>query len=402
MSTAIATSESQKAAKPTAEQPPMSLAFIVPAATPGTSGVGDYALCLAAALMEKEARAGVIAWNEPEIVAPETPQFPLGNGAVPCLLLPKAMPDSEKTARMRKWVYERKVDWLSLQYSGYGYDARGTSGGLPGALKPLREGRHLQIMFHETWIGLEQAASWKDRILGKIQAHSIHEMVRQLKPDLTTTSNTTYQKALQFAGIDCQLLPLPSNIPVVDFSAAKNENQFVENESSIGLFFGTIHPNIEFAATISFLKDMKERLSNELKLYHVGNLSRDRKDLIERLSDGAELPSRPRFLGCQPPEVISTLHHLATFGISTNPIALWGKSGSLATALEHDLPVLGIAKPWRLRQEPTFQPPLPERLFTLDTHPAQFLSAVAEPRNLISDRTETVAADLIRLLQESA
>jgi len=373
----------------------MTIAFLAPALLPeGSSGVGDYTLRLARASSNKGVTSAFVEWNSNPTVQTGSPP-----GDLTILRLD---PSNTNAKAIQQWMDKFEPDWLSLQFSGYGFHPRGLAYGLTQTLCSLNRRPKLHIMFHEVWIGLEANASWKDRVIGKIQAHSIQQLVRKLEPSLITTSNTAYQKALQIAGINSQLSPLPSNIPVVDHSTAKIRGDLLGGESSWGLFFGTIHPNIELADTISLLKEINRQLPTEFRLCHVGNLPRNREDLLKRLSEGAGLKSGPLFLGPQPPEVVSVLHHLATFGISTNPPMLWGKSGTIATALEHDLPILAVARPWRLRQDPTLCPTLPERIFTLDAEPAQFLSALAQPRNPIYDRTENVATEFLRLLEEAS
>jgi hypothetical protein len=88
-----------------------------------------------------------------------------------------------------------------------------------------------------------------------------------------------------------------------------------------------------------------------------------------------------RLTGEQPAATVSAFLQAADLAISTTPWALSGKSGAVAAALEHGLPVLVTRRAWSLRGMPTPEP---------DPHPLLFPAVGRLPplqALLLRDRT---------------
>lgn len=375
----------------------MGIAFIAPSVDPGKSGVGDHCLALAQTLISQGHRSGVISWNSPQPIITED-----SVNRVELLHLPNKQTADSKQAASLDWLNAFEADWLSLHFSGYGFHHRGMATELTNMMLPLRRARKLHIMFHEVWIGLECGCLRKHRLLGALQAWTIKRMVRQLKPDVIDTSIGVYQKALRCAGIESQLRPIPSNIPFANIDAATLTSEIKELcNAPFALLFGEVHPNIDYLQAGNFIRAISDRLPTKLRVVHVGGMNVARKQIVEEVCRAAGLAS-PRFMAYQSPEIISALMQRALFGVSSNPVALWGKSSSLAAMREHDLPVLCIASPWRLRADPNYQPHLPNRCFTPDTYLGLVLSEIEKPRKPMTGQWAALADGFLQQLSAAS
>lgn len=363
------------------------IAFITPSVRSGGNGVFDYTVRLAKCL--GSGNACIVKCESGASFSDET------DNGIPVIT---TSPDDRQAGNR---LTELGVDVISLQFSGYGYHPQGLAGEIGAFIERVRIGRHLQIMFHEIWIGIDQEASVKHRIWGALQRHSIVRLARRNKPNVVHTTNAAYQCALQQCGINARILPVFSNIPVLPAS----DNHGIEplhqvcrlpEGKSFALLFGSIYPNIDHQRGPDYLRELSNCSDHDLRLVHVGHTPEESQTDLCRLAQNSGL-TEPVFIGPRDAKTISMLMHTAQFGVSSNPMALIEKSGSAAAMREHDLPMLCVARDWEPRTGSVPTPP--PRCFGLTTPPREFLAATQSVRYPNDDALRRVTKQLLHDLQ---
>ena len=327
----------------------MRIAFICGSLEPGRDGVGDYTRLLAAECIRQGHECRLVALNDWGSGGDEMQE---SNGVqVACLRCPSSLPWKERFEQALEVLQAFDPDCVSLQFVPYGFHPKGIAWCLTGDLKALIGGRPLQIMFHELWIGFGAAAPLKQRLVGALQRLCIFRMIRALKPRVVHTSNATYAGLLKRGGVTAMELPLFGNIPVQDIGPAPAlPAQLVEAGIPSGsaerngwwlvLFFGTLHHEWQPQPLTGILLRAAKRAGKRICMVSAGRLGAFGEGLWEKMrrESGDEIV----FVKCgeQSCEQISTLLHIADFGVAVTPWEFMGKSGSAAAMLDHGLPIL--------------------------------------------------------------
>ena len=68
-------------------------------------------------------------------------------------------------------------------------------------------------MFHELWVGAEQGAGFKDRLIGAVQRACVLRLFSVLRVRSVITSNHAYAALLGAQGITAKVLPLSATCP---------------------------------------------------------------------------------------------------------------------------------------------------------------------------------------------
>lgn len=360
----------------------MKLLFLCGSLAPGRDGVGDYTRRLAGACTALGAECALLALNDPYVTTREESDN--------TLRLPAREDWTARLAAARAFTDRAVPDWLSLQFVPYAFAPRGLVWKLGARLRALGKGRRWHAMFHEVWIGAEEGASGRDRLVGAAQRHAILQLVRSLAPRAVTTTNHAYASLLGRHGISALPLPLFGNIPAAQ--ATEDDRQWLQHELRgeapdrwVFAFFGTLHPQWQPEPLFTHLRAAAAGSSRRVVLASIGRLGPGAAlwDHLDR-QYGAEFDFVR--LGEQSEGRIAALLSRADFGVAASPWALIGKSGTAQCMAEHGLPVLvsrddvrypGVASaPASRREFIKVEADLPERLPALRRGPA--VSAVEE------------------------
>ncbi len=324
----------------------MRIAFLNSCLEPARDGVGDYTRFLARECTRQGHVCCTIALNDRYVLEPQAGE---ANG-VGLLRLPVGLPWPERIAHARRWLDEFAPEWVSLQFVPYAFHPKGTTFGLVQHLLPLLQGRHVHIMFHETWIGELAGAPLKHRAIGRLQRHLVVHMVRRLRPVFVHTSNRTYQAFLKRDNITAQVLPLFGNISV---SASDNGIWLSTELCRQGLevtaetrgnfylcgFFGAMPPDWTPEPLFSALRELAARHQKQVVILSAGNLVSGETQW-ERLTHRYAPDIKFYRLGTQPAAQVSKYLLSIDFGIATTDYRRIGKSGAVAAMLDHGLPVI--------------------------------------------------------------
>ena len=329
----------------------MRITFLCSGLEPGRDGVGDYTVRLAGEIVRQGHEASIIALHDRHLVDatcvnPNTAAMMTG----PTLRLPSSMRWRERVALTKDHLSSFGAQWVSLQFVPYGFSDKGIVSNLGRNLK-LIAGEHLiHVMFHELWIGAYQNAPWKERLVGIIQRVFIQRLHRCLSPAAVATSNGAYVGLLRRIGVPATVLPLFGNIPVLEGNGSgwfdeelKRAGLTSEGEERrsfwIFAFFGALHPIWPPEPLFSYIASAAKSSRKTVVVAAIGRLGPG-ETLWQRLNRDYGGAFRFLNLSEQPAARISEFLQAVDFGIATSPWALIGKSGSVASMLEHGLPVI--------------------------------------------------------------
>lgn len=386
----------------------MVILFITSSLEPAKDGVGDYLRVLAAECTRLGHACSLLALNDPFISRPTETAESLGNSTTPILRLPSSLSWEKRVELAREFRTRHGADWISLQFVCYGFHPKGIVRNLDHHLAPIIGNKPLHLMFHETWIGIDQAPLHKNWFVGRIQRHYIRRLVNRLNPRLVTTSNSFYQSLLADTGIPAIEIPLLNNIPICPPSEFDLPEALVRDgicdqhgahpDRMIGLLFGTLHPDWKVEPFMSTFASIREKTGKRPCLIGAGRLGKAGDILWNHLQQAYSRSMDFVALGQLPARQISTLMQIADFGVNAGWWELLGKSGAATAMLDHGLPVvvtmhgLGRAETPSLQHDP---------LLCLADCDLEAKLAAGLPRRAPRDRGPMVADQLIHLMLKS-
>jgi hypothetical protein len=315
----------------------MNILFLCSCLEPGRDGVGDYTRRLAGELIRKKHKASIIALNDNYVKGAPISQSQIDlSENIPTLRLSNDHSWRKHEPLVNEFVNQFSPDWLSLQYVCYGFSPKGIPFRLAKRLNKIQKSVspcvNFHIMFHEIWIGILNNASLKDRIFGLLQKKIIFGMISKLKPSLITTHTHLYKYKLSRFTVN--ILPLFGNVPLQSITSACKPNILQV------AVFGYIHLS---SITEEFIKSLAEfrNVTNEcVRVVFIGRNGNHLSNWIQRLTEEeinyfvtGEISSAE----------ISMWLQSCNFAVSTTPMLLIEKSGTVAAFREHQLAVLCVA-----------------------------------------------------------
>ncbi|MBV9273764.1 MAG: hypothetical protein JO333_07705 [Verrucomicrobia bacterium] len=317
----------------------MKILFICGCLEPGKDGVGDYVRRMADGCLALGSEVTMLALNDHH-VSSLTVQDANGHRVVRA---PNQFPAAGRKQCLSDTVTTAKPKVVSLQYSPFAYDHWGIAGGLADFASVLPRSITRHFLLHELWLE-RRDGGWQAQLRGRFQRIALRRSVRAWQPAIIQTTNDAYQRRLATIGISARKLALPSNVPVCNpgISSWFEEEVDLPGEADTRwLFgiFGTIHPEWDGGSAIQRLIEVAEKNRRAAFFISIGRTNSPPgrwKQWQQRF--GERVVRSP--LGERPISQISEFLRKIDFGLSTNPLALTGKSTSVAAMLEHGLPVI--------------------------------------------------------------
>jgi hypothetical protein len=322
----------------------MKIIFLCGSLEPGKDGVGDYTRRLAMQLIREGHSCAIVSIMDK---AGEVPEQQNRRYNIPVLRLPHSNGYNLNSIEAKSWIDTFDPDWISLQYVPFSFHPKGLPFGFSTAVKQLTSGRKVHVMFHELWVGMNTEASNKHRLWGFLQRRLIKNLVQKLQPNVIHTHTTLYQQQLLKLGISVSILPLFGNIPVVHSFSTKESFDSITSQKLFSIvLFGSIHygaPIEAFATSVS-----KFAYSNNLdvEILFIGHCGEALQQWIA-ICEANDLTIK--VLGEQPAAKISEVLGMADLGVTTTPLLLAEKSGTVAAMQEHGLPVLCVSRAWEVK-----------------------------------------------------
>ena len=321
----------------------MNIVFICGCIEPGRDGVGDYTQRLSAELVESGHTCGIIALNDPYISGSFDSIIITNHNAIKVLRYSSLKIAIQHKQTIYGWLNLFHADIVSLQFVPFAFHPKGLPFQLAAFLSELVMQKALHIMFHELWVGMNVNASFKEKCWGVVQRQLIRLLVYKLKPAVIHTQTHLYQQQLSRLSIQSNLLPLFGNISVFNENGLKKDTDKIKNNELRLVLFGGIHPGSpfrQFAEDAQQYAKLKNLDINLTLLGRCGHLQDEFAEIWKSLWMVVTIE------GEQSPEYISRILARSTVGITTTPLMLLEKSGTVAAMLEHRVPVICLPQKW--------------------------------------------------------
>ncbi len=318
----------------------MKIVFVCGSIERGCDGVGDYTRRLAQSLLSIGHDVSIIAMRDTFVDEQKREIIESEIGEIKILRIPLNLGLNQSSVIIKSELEEIKPDWVSLQFVIFAYHAKGLPFGLSQLMANSFKGYKVQIMFHELWLGIEKITNIKHSLWGLFQKWIVLSMIRKLKPSLIHTNSKWYADQLAKTSKKVKVLPLFSNIPVLEEFENKNRNiDFLGSKSIKFIVFGHISLHAPVEKFVEELYLISENNKIEFSITFIGKNNSDLNRWVETW--------KTRFsalvLGVQSEYEISKNLSQSDIGISTTPFALLGKSGSFYALLDHGLPVINVS-----------------------------------------------------------
>jgi hypothetical protein len=320
------------------------IAIVAGSLEPGKDGVGDYSRLLAAEATRLGAPCRLLALADRHARACVRERDDLLGDV---LRLPFGMPWRARVQAAASFLGESTCDWLSVQFVPYSFDRRGLTGTAVRAVRELAAGLRLHVMLHEIWI--DGSTSWKARLVSAAQRRAILKLCAH-PGAVIHTSNGTYQRVLREHGVAANVLPLFGSIPVAGGDASAWLPPLLAGAGCDALtgardrwwlfaIFGTLHPVWPPLPLLTDLQAAAAASGRRIAIVSVGRIGSGERLWNEMASaHGAVIPMVR--LGEQSTQRISEVLQTVDYGIATSPLALVGKSATVAAMFDHGLPVV--------------------------------------------------------------
>jgi len=311
----------------------MRILFITGCLEFGHDGVGDYTRRLAQALSDKGHLVGLISINDRYSLTPQREIQQLHILRLPHL---KSINYQKQAAT---FIDTFHPDCISLQFVPYAYHPKGFCFNLAQWLQPWLKKIPFHVMVHELWIGPHTSACLKDKWVGYIQKASMLPIFKQAACMHTHTH--AYQYLLAQSDIHAQILPLFTSIPIhqpdeenlLKRIAEKGSQRIDLNHTWLVGLFGTIHP--EWSPQKLYL-DMQQQAHHHQKALLLIGFGLCSPKIWHQMQ-----PPFPAIsIGFLDNQDLSQCLQAIDFALTSTPIALIEKSSSVATWLDHGVPVI--------------------------------------------------------------
>jgi len=326
----------------------LSVLFICGCLEPGHDGVGDYTRRLAAELIREGGKSAIIALSD-RYVQNITKTVQLDQMAeIPVCRIPDHLPWNKRMELAKDRINVSGADWLSLQYVPFSFHPKGLNFRLAKSLAAIGKGKKWHIMFHEICVGMHVGAGAKLFIWGMAQKYLARKLITLLDPAVLHTHVVIYKKQLEKFGAEVQLLPLFSNIPVL--FPEKVRRKLEKSSAGLTAVDLVIFGGIQHGAPVKELAAEAGRYVKEkgiaIRLLIIGRSGAEQRHWTDEWNAAGLTVLQ---LGEQQPEKVAELLAEAEFGIFTTPLAVAGKSGSVAAMREHGVNLLCASRKWEAR-----------------------------------------------------
>jgi hypothetical protein len=335
----------------------LKIIFLIGSLEPGRDGVGDYVTRLGGELTRKGHNIAVLALNDQHTEKEREDEYKQeGYTGFRYLRVPSIWPSEKRYRISKEWIKKFNPDWISLQFVIFAFHPKGLPFGLARKLCALGQGRSWHIMFHELWVGMDANATKKNILWGWFQRKIIKNVIRDINPVLIHTQSRLYQSQLDRIGFPNGYLPLFGNIPNVN--GTHNPHELPVSDPGTDKIFRLVHfAMIHRGAPVNeFAKDLA-KYSRELNLQVCITLVGRSGSEAENWQIAFQNEGLPvEVLGEKSTSCISKIFNQSDLGISSTPISLVEKSGSIAAMREHGLPILCVSLPWKIPAKGSFTP----------------------------------------------
>lgn len=380
----------------------MRLALIVGSAQPGRDGIGDHAAQLAGALLGRGHDAWLLALNDHHVDAERDDSRDEDGRGVAALRLPAAWPAARRYDRARQRLAQRQVDAVLFDMTPTHHDDRGLLWRHAPQLASLARGRRVAVLMHEYALGSETGAGPRRRLWGRLQRAGLRRFIAGLDRPLLAATNLLYARMMARDGWPAETVELYGNVPVLPAPADNWCHARLREAGIAGSgrrdfygagFFGSLYDGADLGAALPLLRSAARRADGRLAILSIGELGSSAAlwQYWQRRFAGDIA-----FLALGRHAAAEISHYIAglDLGLASVPMALAGKSGSLAAFADHGLATLMLNDSVHYRFLHDNRLCLPFNALPLDAQTAQQLDRQpAPPRRWRAKPALAAAAD---------
>jgi glycosyltransferase involved in cell wall biosynthesis len=319
----------------------MNIVFLCGCLEKGMDGIGDYVHSLAVESVSLGSHVLLISWNDSFVDSPSVSTVlscPRSSSLMTIMRIPSRLSTWQKSNFALPVIQDFYPDLLSIQYNPYSYHRKGLPFGLAKSIKALFNGIPIHVMFHELWCDYRLPVSRISMIYGIVQRYILSKFIHRLQPVFFHTTTEFYREMLHPFGINVSVVPVSTNFEK-DSYVSHDRNWLISklgfcssrNLCILGVFGEQQTPPcpISVKQLIDFIDCWKPGC--KILLVSAGRHSQRSKKNLEHLAKLLQLDSSIIELGFLPSTSVLSFLSSVDFGISTYPVELLGKSGSLAS-----------------------------------------------------------------------
>jgi len=311
------------------------IAFITGSLAAGHDGVGDYARTLATACANCGHEVRLLALADREAATEG------GSGQLQVRRMACEQTMVGGAAEAHRWLSDFAPGWASLQFVPYSFDPRGLFGRfIPELSQVMTVAPKRHIYFHEIWIGAQQGAPLKRRVIGLLQRRAVAKLLAAVGPQRIHTSTEFYLTALSHLGASAQRLPMFGSVPWLGPNPALPAIPGVAGGALVCGMFGTVHPDWQPDAFMADFATLAQRMGRSAALVSVGGMGPGAA-LFARLTDEWRGRVTCVALGRHSETELAQIFGRFDFAVTTVPWNILGKSSSAAALREHGIKVVG-------------------------------------------------------------
>ncbi len=322
----------------------MRISFLCSSYEAGRDGVGDYVRRFVSHLTSGKYHCQIIALAD-RFASNTT--LSVDSSGTEVLRIPAAQWAAGHTVAAEEALRRFAPDWVSLQMVCYAYDPRGLLFGAPARFTRLQGNARRHLMLHELWIGEFAGSSPKQQWVGRLQRALLLRTIRRWSADVIHTSNPVYVELLRRHGIDASELPLPGAVSVKTMNQVDARHGLLQQAAAdpradsrllIGVF-GSIHAEWEQQAWLEKLERACSEQGRRITFFQLGRAGEAGIALFRKLRQSFGDHIEFVELGELAADTLSQALQGLDLGIATGTWPLAGKSSTVATLLEHGVPV---------------------------------------------------------------
>ena len=289
------------------------------------------------------------------------------------------------------------ADLYSIQFAPYAYATNGFPYQILKYLAINLKNRKVHLNFHEIWVGAYPRATWKEKLIGRLQKKLILGFVNKCKPAWITSSNAAAIDRLKEEGVQAMFLYLFGNIP---FSTTLKLSP--DTDKLKVAFFGTPYADFPYDKLGGFFSTLTKTCGKKLKIILIG-LQREDAGTDRVLS----LCKKNDFLiektGELSTDLISEQLQECSLCVCTTPFDVIGKSSATAAMFEHGLPVMAYDDGDTPQERLFIAAPFKDQVFLIndDSSVEKLLQFVEKPRKSFFDGVAYTANKMLELFFES-
>jgi hypothetical protein len=314
--------------------------FVCGGLEPGKDGIGDYVRRIASCLAKNGHSSLLLAFGDVYAHSDHSLSFLDDNELARVHRFRGSLSDETVFQAANNILYDFAPTLVSIQYNPYSFNPKGLPFRFLIALKRLLKSLPAHIVFHELWNSLYFSIPLRSKLYAPLQKQAIRLLRREFNIVSSFTTSEIYQSMLLRLGISSDVIPVFSNIPIINHADAAGsdtakifENLYSWNGPVFAIFGNQVGSLCRH--TLENFLDSNGLMCDPIMLLAIGSQSPSSRILVEKISARLPKNSGLRYSGFLDEASISSILHNIDCALTTYPYELAGKSTAIAAIREH-------------------------------------------------------------------